>query len=229
MPAPGRGRWRICEQAMSPYRDSASVRGMGVAVIVSRSAPRPFRRRAARWLTPKRCCSSMTTSVRLRKARSSERMAVVPKTHASVPSARQAATCARSAADVAPVTSAQETSAASNRGPSFCAYWRASTEVGAIMAACVPVSATAARATAATAVLPVPTSPRSRRFITCGAAMSRSMSAAARSCSSVSEKGRAARRAATCGPSVMWRWGLMPSSSTNWRVRRVSCRVRSSS
>ena len=79
---------------------------------------------------------------------------------------------------------------------------RISFSVGAIIAACVPVSAHAAIASAATTVLPVPTSPSSRRFMTCGAAMSARISAAATSCSRESAKGRAARRAARCGPSV---------------------------
>ena len=37
---------------------------MGVADITSRCAPRPFSDRAARWATPKRCCSSVMTMPR---------------------------------------------------------------------------------------------------------------------------------------------------------------------
>ncbi len=53
----------------SPNTTMAAVRGMGVAVITSRSgsapdpsSPLPLARRAARCSTPKRCCSSMTTA-----------------------------------------------------------------------------------------------------------------------------------------------------------------------
>ena len=70
--------------------------------------------------------------------------------------------------------------AASSSGPTFSAYWVASTSVGAIIAACAPVSAARASAWAATSVLPVPTSPSSMRFIGRGAAMSARISAIAR-------------------------------------------------
>ena len=55
----------------SPKTTMAAVRGIGVAVITSRSgsrpspsSPRPLSRRAARCSTPKRCCSSITTTPR---------------------------------------------------------------------------------------------------------------------------------------------------------------------
>ena len=138
--------------------------------------------------------------------------AVVPKSTQVSPAASEAAVSARSGAGVDPVTSAQLICALSKRGPSFSAYWRASTEVGAMTAAWVPLSATAASATAATAVLPVPTSPRSRRFMGRPAAMSERISRAARSCSPVSEKGMAASRALMCGPSTTCACGRVPSS-----------------
>ena len=94
--------------------------------------------------------------------------------------------------------------------------------VGAIMAACEPVSATQAMATAATAVLPVPTSPSSRRFITSVVAMSSSISPTAPSCSCVSSKGSALRRASWWGPLRTWHVGVTPASSMLLRVRSAS-------
>ncbi len=82
-----------------------------------------------------------------------------------------------SAADVEPVSRHHGISAWSRRGPTLRAYCVASTSVGAIMAAWVPLSAAAASACAATTVLPVPTSPSRSRFMGCGARMSARMSA----------------------------------------------------
>ena len=175
---------------------------MGVADMASRSAPGPFARSAARCPTPKRCCSSMTTSERHLNVSFSERSAVVPKSTQAAPEAHAEQASSRSMPRVAPVTSRHEMPAASRTGPSFSAYWRARTEVGAIIAACVPVSAQAARASAATAVLPVPTSPKSKRFMTRGAAMSARIWSAAARCSPESSKGNAERRASMRGPTT---------------------------
>ena len=176
---------------------------MGVAVITSRSAPGPFARRALRWPTPNRCCSSMTTSDRCLNATLSERTAWVPKSTSSSPDSSCAWMRSRSAAGVAPVRSAQDMPACESRGPVLSAYWRASTPVGAITQACVPLSAATASAQAATAVLPVPTSPSSRRFITRPPShMSCRMSWNAASCSSLSENGRACLSAPRCSPAV---------------------------
>ena len=91
----------------SPKTTMAAVRGMGVAVITSRSgsrpwpsAPRPLARRAARCSTPKRCCSSMTTTPRERKPTRSVRRAWVPIRRSTEPSARPAWRAVRSAAPV---------------------------------------------------------------------------------------------------------------------------------
>ena len=52
----------MIDTSRSPYVVSASVRGIGVAVITSTSGCSPFARSVARCSTPNRCCSSMTTS-----------------------------------------------------------------------------------------------------------------------------------------------------------------------
>ena len=93
----------------------------------------------------------------------------------------------------------------------------------------VPESAQAAMATAATAVLPVPTSPRSRRFMGRGDAMSERMSSTAARCSPVRVNGRASRRAATWGPSTVWAKPGLPDPSSAWRALSTSWRQRSSS
>ena len=51
----------------SPYTVSASVRGIGVAVITSTCGVPPFSRSAARCSTPKRCCSSTTDEPQARE------------------------------------------------------------------------------------------------------------------------------------------------------------------
>ena len=65
-PACGRAAARRAPTtSRSPYAVSASVRGIGVAVITSRCGapcPSPLSRSFARCATPNRCCSSITTS-----------------------------------------------------------------------------------------------------------------------------------------------------------------------
>ncbi len=133
----------------------------------------------------------------------------------------------RSAGAVEPVSTSQVTPAASNSGPRLLPCCRASTSVGAMSRACVPVSAAAASANAATTVLPVPTSPSSRWFAVCGAASEARMSSFARTCSSVSWNGTAAASAATCGPSVTCRTATRPSLRS--RDSRMSMSSSSSS
>ena len=110
-----------------------------------------------------------------------------------------------------------------------CFIRRMTLAIGAIIAACVPVSATAARAKAATAVFPVPTSPRSRRFMTSPDAMSEKISRTATSCSSESSNGMAWRKAATCVPATSWHVGEMPLCEMCRLARSATCRQSSSS
>ena len=56
------GSPRITDTSMSPHSVSASVRGIGVAVITSTSGLQPFAASVPRCRTPKRCCSSITAS-----------------------------------------------------------------------------------------------------------------------------------------------------------------------
>ena len=99
----------------SPYTVIAAVRGIGVAVMTSTSgtAVPALSRNAARCSTPKRCCSSTTTTPRLWNATPSWIRAWVPMTRSTVPSASPPSTRRRSA----PVTRLVSSSTLSGRSP----------------------------------------------------------------------------------------------------------------
>ena len=156
---------------MLPNSASASERGIGVAVSESASTASPLASSLARCSTPKRCCSSMMARLQRTGATSSSSSACVPISTASAPDAHAASSSSRSATGVEPVSTPQVIPAASSHGPRLSPCWRASTSVGAMSSAWVRVSATDASANAATAVLPVPTSPRSMWFIACSEAI----------------------------------------------------------
>ncbi len=82
------------------------------------------------------------------------------------------------------------TPAAFAMGSSDAMCWRQRISVGAISAPCEPASTAPSSASIATAVLPAPTSPCSRRSMRVGDAMSASISASACAWPSVSEKGQ---------------------------------------
>ena len=151
---------------------SASVRGMGVADSTSRcgsarlAAPPATQR--ARCATPKRCCSSTTTRRRSREGqrrvqhrlrpdqqRDAPRGGVAP----GRPRARRAGRARRER------RAQRKTASRAASGASVRACCSASTSVGAISSVCPPAAATSAAAAKATAVLPLPTSPTSRRCI----------------------------------------------------------------
>ena len=75
----------------------AAVRGMGVAVMTSRSGSPsvPLARSVARCSTPKRCCSSITTAPSEPNATSSVNRACVPTTMPTAPEARPSSTAVR--------------------------------------------------------------------------------------------------------------------------------------
>ena len=70
---------------------SASVRGIGVAVITRRSGCSPLPLSRARCSTPNRCCSSTTTRPSRRNSTPSWTSAWVPTTHAVLPAAEPGA------------------------------------------------------------------------------------------------------------------------------------------
>src|SRR5881628_1723820 len=164
---------------------------MGVALMTSTSTDSaPRRWSAARWSTPKRCCSSTMASPRRAKATPSWMSACVPTASGMVPSASPASALFRAFPLTAPVSStgSMPSGAASGRTVSKCCS--ASSSVGAISTAWWPASMTVSAARSATSVLPLPTSPWRSRRIGCGAARSAAISAKARSCAPVGRKGR---------------------------------------
>ncbi len=115
------GNSRSTLMSRSPYFASASVRGIGVAVMCSTcgasrspidsppgTAPAPFPSSAARWRTPKRCCSSTTATASARKRTSGSINACVPTISPSSPLASLPRVSSRRRAVVEPVSSAAE-------------------------------------------------------------------------------------------------------------------------
>ena len=152
----------------------ARVRGIGVALIMSMcgssaspsgllSASLP--RRARRWATPKRCCSSMIARPSRAKRTCSSITACVPTTSAASPEATCSSIAARALPLRLPVSQATVMPSGASQPTSFFRCCSARISVGAISAHCQPASMTTAAASAATTVLPEPTSPCSRRCI----------------------------------------------------------------
>ncbi|GJE46839.1 hypothetical protein AEGHOMDF_6048 [Methylobacterium soli] len=214
------------ETSMSPKKVSASVRGIGVAVITRKSTASPLAPRARRWCTPKRCCSSTTARPRSWNTTLSWNTAWVPTRMSIAPAARSLSVARRSGARSRPVIRRRRKGPAI--GPRRSKCWRARISVGAIRTACRPASTAEAIASSATAVLPEPTSPWSRRSMRRSEARSARISATARACAPVSPKGRAASiRPASCPSPALRRPGLR-----RWRARRsasASCEARISS
>ncbi len=171
------GSWSRTEVSRSPKTVMATVRGIGVAVMTSRCGGcLPLPRRASRCSTPKRCCSSTTTSPRSWNCTLSSISACVPMTMPASPVARSSRAWRRAAAPMDPVSSTTlvACSAPPSMPPSasspiisttdrWCCW--ASTSVGASITACPPASTTASMARRATIVFPDPTSPWSSRCI----------------------------------------------------------------
>ena len=84
-------------RSRSPKITMAAVRGIGVAVITSRSGSPsvPLARSVARCSTPKRCCSSITTAPSDPNATSSVSSAWVPTTMPTSPEASPSSTAVR--------------------------------------------------------------------------------------------------------------------------------------
>ena len=91
------------------------MRGIGVALINSVSASRPLAASARRCSTPKRCCSSMTTSARSRNSTSGCNSACVPTTTGVSPEARLASIESRARPFSRPVRKPISTPAAAAR------------------------------------------------------------------------------------------------------------------
>ena len=117
----------------------------------------------------------------------------MPQTAFIVPSLSPFFIARFSAAGVEP-----ERKATAYSGRYFCisaAFWRASTSVGASMAACRPDFKAIYMPASATAVLPLPTSPCTSLFMTWGRLRSVYMALTASFCPAVNSKGK---REANC-------------------------------
>ena len=92
------------EISRSPNQVMAAVRGIGVAVMTSRcGAVAPLEFNDSRCSTPKRCCSSITASVRFGAWKLLENAACVATTMQGMPDAAAASTRRRSASRMPPV------------------------------------------------------------------------------------------------------------------------------
>ena len=190
------GAERRVETSRSAYRTWPSVRGIGVAVI-SRTCGAPrraFASRAPRCSTPNRCCSSTTARARSSNATASWSRACVPTTTWAWPERIASPARRRASAGRDPVRSVTATPRSSSSPATVSRCWRASRSVGARSAAWRPASAAAARAHAATAVLPDPTSPWMSRSIGTGRARSPRISSSAVAWSGVSAASRPSLR-----------------------------------
>ena len=194
------------------------MRGIGVALIISRCGSRSpwscsFSRNASRWATPKRCCSSMMARPSLAKRTCSSITACVPMTSPASPDATCASIASRCLPFLLPVSQATVTPSGASQPTSFLRCCSARISVGAISAHCQPASIARAAASAATTVLPEPTSPCSRRCIGTSRPRSASISAATRCCAAVSANGSASSRASCRRPRAA------PSGGARWRSR----------
>ena len=184
----------------------ARVRGIGVAVIIRRCGSHPgsvillpfseseaLPRSASRCATPKRCCSSMIASARFLNSTLSWMMAWVPITRPASPLLMSASISRRSLVFWLPVSQAVLTPSGSSQPMSLRKCCSANISVGAIKAHCQPASMQTAAASAATTVLPLPTSPCNSRCMGMGLEMSPVISAHTRCCAAVSLKGNAAK------------------------------------
>ena len=174
----------------------ASVRGMGVAVIISMCGSKPswvsLLRSARRWATPKRCCSSMMASAKFLNCTFSCMTAWVPTTSAASPLSIMAKASRRSLAFWVPVSQAVVTPSGSSQLSSLRKCCSAKISVGAMSAHCHPASMQIQAANAATTVLPEPTSPCSNRCIGTWRAKSFAISAQTRCCATVNLNGKVA-------------------------------------
>ena len=150
----------------------------------ARRRVRPCRAASARCCTPNRCCSSMITSAEPRERDAFLRTARACRSTTSQLAGREQrrARCARARAASTRSAARRDGRARSSQRAKLAACCSASSSVGAITAVCLPAPRPRSAASAATTVLPEPTSPCSSRCIGCGSARSARISANARCC-----------------------------------------------
>ena len=219
----------------------ARVRGIGVALIMRRcgspatsEAPSPILlRSASRWATPKRCCSSMIARARLRNCTCSWITAWVPTTSAASPLAMSASISVRCFFFWLPVNQATRLPRGASKGSSqptsLAKCCSARISVGAINAHCQPSSMAMAAASAATTVLPEPTSPCNRRCMGTGRDRSRAISSPTRRCAAVRPKGSAPSSCSCKPPLRSGSTGARRASRSRLAASCDSCWASSSS
>ena len=148
------------------------VRGMGVAVSVSRSTS--ARRALSRsfWRTPKRCSSSTMTSPRFLNLRSLLRSLWVPIRISTLPSALPCIALFTSASLRSREITSTRTGQSANRSRKLSPCCCASRVVGTSTPTCLPFCTARNAARMATSVLPNPTSPHTSRSMGVGPVMS---------------------------------------------------------
>ena len=156
-------------------------------------------RSARRCCTPKRCCSSMIASPSRANATSLWITAWVPTTSAASPEATRASISRRPLPLRLPVSQATPMPSGSSQPTSLRKCCSARISVGAISAHSQPLSIAIAAASAATTVLPEPTSPCSRRCIGVLRCRSAAISCPTRCWERVSANGSAAS-SRSCSP-----------------------------
>ena len=161
--------------------------------MTSTSGRRPFALSVARWSTPNRCCSSITTRPSCLNRTSPCTRACVPTTRCAAPDSTSAKLDLRAAAETAPVNRATRKREGSSSREMVEKCCSARISVGAMNATCRPFSRATSAASRATIVLPAPTSPCSRRFIGWGRCKSSTISFSACRCPGVSLNGKTLR------------------------------------
>ena len=144
----------ITDMSRMPTSDMFSVRGIGVAVIVSTSTL--FFSCLIRSLcaTPKRCSSSTISRPRSRNRTSFDRIRCVPTRMSSLPSAAASRIAVVSCLVRNRLTMSMDTGKPAKRSIRVLLCWNASTVVGARIATCLPSITALKAARIATSVLP---------------------------------------------------------------------------
>ena len=176
----------MIERSFMPPSAMCSVRGIGVAVMVSTWTSARSCLSFSLWATPKCCSSSTMTRPRFLSWTPLPSSAWVPMTMSIWPSARPFLTSVASFAVTKRDSCATRIGRPSKRAANRRKCWRTSSVVGASSATCLPAIAATKAARKATSVLPKPTSPQISRSIGRPLAMSSSTAAIAESWSSVS-------------------------------------------
>jgi hypothetical protein len=227
------------EMSRIPRSDMWSVRGIGVAVIVSTSTLARSALSRSFTSTPNRCSSSTTSRPRFAKWMSLCASRWVPITMSTLLRASPSITSRSSAAEEKRESARIVKGNSENRAVKLRRCCSASTVVGTSTATWKPASTALKAARIAISVLPKPTSPQSSRSIGLAACMSALIASLAVSWSGVSSKGNDSSKARCQGVSAgkaipgrsdrrAWSWIMSAAMSATacctaafWRAQSV--------